>query len=189
MSGLIATPPQLLINPDTGRLHVETCPAARTTRDRLDPIFTGWNSRDLALAITGRDLHPCRGCKPITRIASWERKHLPLDELATLATAVDDHRWPTHTEDALQEALATVMPGRREVTLSLGGRVDLLVGRIAVEVKTAGTAEAAYRQVRRYAASPEVAGLLLVSTREEHLSVTASAGGKPVRVAIARGRI
>jgi len=189
VSGIIATPPAVVINARNGRLHIETCATVRAHPEDVDPIFTNWGSKDIATAVAGRDLHPCRSCKPIGRLATWEHHHRPAGELSVLVEAVESHRFPLLDEDHLQGALAAVLVGRREVQLSLGGRVDVLVGRIGVEAKVAGSAEDVFRQVLRYSHSPELAGLLIVTTKESHTRVPPMAGGKPVRVAIARGGI
>lgn len=55
----------------------------------------------------------------------------------------------------------------REVRVA-GGRVDFVVGGIAIEVKIKGSAAAAARQARRYADTGRFAAVLIVSTRPHH---------------------
>ncbi len=72
----------------------------------------------------------------------------------------------------------------REVRLSPGDVVDFLVEPgIAVEVKVAGAPAEIARQLSRYAASPRVASLLLVSRKARHAHrFPATLGGKPLGV-------
>lgn len=65
-----------------------------------------------------------------------------------------------------------------------GGRIDFLVGRVGIEVKIKGTAPDLLAQLVRYAASPEVDGLLVASTRIRHRDMPTELNGKPVRVVI-----
>jgi len=98
-------------------------------------------------------------------------------------------RWPGCPDEyALQDAAATLladagMSVEREVVLSPRDRVDLLVdGRVAVECKVAGNRESVTRQLRRYAASPVVERLVLLTGRADHRRVPAVLDGVPVTV-------
>ena len=68
-----------------------------------------------------------------------------------------------------------------EVSLAPRCRIDLMCGRVGVEIKR-GRVERAkvLRQLTRYAACPQVAGLILVT--EKSLGLPREIGGKPVRV-------
>lgn len=96
-------------------------------------------------------------------------------------------------EDALQAGIAEALDqagfaAEREVRLSDRDRIDLLVGDVGVEVKTNGTSIAAFRQCQRYAHSPRVAALILVTTRAAHTDLPATVGGKPLTVLPLLGR-
>lgn len=74
----------------------------------------------------------------------------------------------------------------REVSLSRVDRIDFLVGGIGIEVKTKGAENAIVRQLARYAQSPRVDALVLVTTRWT-LSLPADLGGKPVHRLLLEG--
>lgn len=91
------------------------------------------------------------------------------------------------TEAELQEGVAFALTAagfvvRREVPLTARDRIDLLVGRIGVEVKIAGMPRNVDRQLLRYAQSDLVDALLLVTNRARHRPPT-TLNGKPVLVA------
>lgn len=90
-----------------------------------------------------------------------------------LADLIRGARLASNTEEGLQEALhllllARGVPHRREVRVA-GGRVDLLVGRVAVEAKIAGSTADLSRQVARYLDGGDVDGVVVVTSRVEHL--------------------
>lgn len=71
----------------------------------------------------------------------------------------------------------------REHILSRVDRIDFVVGHIGIEVKVKGASAYVTRQLWRYAASPQIDGLLLVTTRREHMRVIGEVAefmGKPV---------
>jgi hypothetical protein len=74
-----------------------------------------------------------------------------------------------------------------EVALTPRDRIDFLVGRIGVEVKIKGTRDALHRQVQRYAESPLVDELLVITTMHEHRGLPATVGGKPLSVLVIGG--
>lgn len=106
-----------------------------------------------------------------------------------LAARVRTHRFAVLNEDHLQQALAELLGGRREVNLTAGGRVDLLLDDVAIEVKVAGSAEAVLRQVQRYAKSDEVREVLVVSTCSGHAHLPGEVSGKRLVVVLAKGAI
>lgn len=90
------------------------------------------------------------------------------------------------TEAAAQRGLADLfrshaVPFRAEVRLSDEDRIDFLVGTVGIEVKIGQSRRAILRQLDRYAQSPDIAALLLVSS-----TAFPSSGldlrGKPVSV-------
>jgi len=95
--------------------------------------------------------------------------------------------WRGHApEAAVQEHLAGVLAAaggrvRREVAVA-GGRVDLVVDRVGVEVKVAGTVAEVARQVIRYCADPGLDAVVVATTRAAHLGLPRAAHGKPVIV-------
>lgn len=68
-----------------------------------------------------------------------------------------------------------------EVSLAPRCRIDLMCGGVGIEIKR-GRVERAkvLRQLTRYAACPQVAGLILVT--EKSLNLPREIGGKPVRI-------
>ena len=94
----------------------------------------------------------------------------------------------THTgEAALRDAVAATLAAHGwepevERRLSDRDRVDVLVGRVAVECKTAGTWQALARQAQRYAHSDAVDGIVVVTTKAAHLTLPDTLAGVPVRV-------
>jgi hypothetical protein len=101
--------------------------------------------------------------------------------------AIRAHHFRYSDEDQLQGALASALLSigfdvQREVRLDGASRIDLLVGRVGVEVKVAGTVESVTRQLRRYADHDRIGGIVLVTTRVRHRQVPRSLSGKPVAV-------
>jgi hypothetical protein len=72
----------------------------------------------------------------------------------------------------------------REVALARGMRIDLLVGRVGIEVKIAGQTSSVARQLRRYAASDLVDELVLATTCPRHAGVAPVIDGTPVHVVV-----
>ena len=104
-----------------------------------------------------------------------------------IAAAIGSVTYSVNSETELQAAIFDVLtdaglPAVREVRLDARDRPDLMVGTVAVEVKTAGTWVAAVRQCQRYASHDAVDAVVLATTRTAHLAAPASIGGKPLRV-------
>ena len=78
---------------------------------------------------------------------------------------------------------------QREVRLGPPDRIDFLMHwGLGIEVKIAGQPGDVWRQLERYAASPRVSSLLLVTTRVRHVrGLPASVGGKPLGALLIRG--
>jgi hypothetical protein len=109
-----------------------------------------------------------------------------------IAALFDGHAFTTTDEAELQRALAEVLDGagvdhRREVRLTARDRIDFLAGAVGIEVKVDGALAAVTRQLHRYALRPEVASLLLVTTRPQHRGAPRELCGKPVTVALLHG--
>lgn len=90
-------------------------------------------------------------------------------------------------EDALQAGIADALINAgyavaREVRLTARDRIDLLVhGGIGIEVKIAGSASAARRQLARYAEHESIKELILVTRSARH-TAPETLNGKPVTV-------
>lgn len=109
------------------------------------------------------------------------------DALDQVVAAVRARRFRHVHEDELQLGIAEVLAAagleaEREVRLSPRDRIDFLVGTVGVEVKVAGTAAAAKRQLERYAESDRVEELVLVTDRVQAGAQPATINGKPLRV-------
>jgi len=109
--------------------------------------------------------------------------------LADLTTIIAAGRFDLTTEAATQRDIEVVLLGvfplsavSREHRLGPADRPDFLVdGRWVIEVKgPRHRSLAVHRQLARYAAYPQVEGVLLATSRA--MAMPPSIGGKPVRV-------
>jgi hypothetical protein len=109
----------------------------------------------------------------------------------TLLAALTRYRMPVQHESDLQLTIGLVLEGvgydgafEREYDLGAAGRIDFYFPswRIGLEVKVGGSAASVLRQLHRYAESPAIAVLCLVTTRVRHRDVPRSLLGKPVLV-------
>ena len=104
--------------------------------------------------------------------------------LDDIVAAIRAHRFAYIDEDELQQGIAAVLSpfdAEREVRLDSRCRIDLLAGRVGIEVKVGGSAAALLRQVERYAEQDALAALVVVTSRVRHLQPVDEANGKPVR--------
>lgn len=107
---------------------------------------------------------------------------------ADVVTALDAADLTFITEDDLQQELHTALaaagiPSTREVRLSDGrSRIDLLAGRVGIEVKTNGGWADVIRQLTRYAHCSELDELVLVTTRTKHHHLPSEVVGKPLHL-------
>lgn len=113
-------------------------------------------------------------------------------EIAQITAAIRANRFRYSCEDRLQEGIALALgdagiAAEREFRLGSADRIDMLAGRVGIEVKVAGTPGAVARQLRRYAASPDLDALVLVTTRARHRSIAGEMDGKPVSVVFLSG--
>lgn len=94
----------------------------------------------------------------------------------------------TYTDEiSLHGEISSVLTGagiehRREVPMGPRNRIDLLVGRIGIEVKVAGQVASVVRQLTRYAERDEIDSLILVTTIAKHNGVPRTIAGKTVHV-------
>jgi len=103
---------------------------------------------------------------------------------------LDDAVMTYVTEAELQAEIARVLvaegiDARREVRLSDGrSRIDLLCGRVGIEVKIKASGRAPQssvaRQLQRYAHCDEVDALILVTSSWTHLDLPGELAGVPV---------
>ena len=103
-----------------------------------------------------------------------------------IAETIAGCRFAYGSESDLQHGVAAALTTaglqvQEEVRLDPRNRIDLLTGRVGIEVKVASTADHVARQCRRYLASPLLDGLVLVTIRARH-QLPATIAGKPVRV-------
>jgi hypothetical protein len=106
---------------------------------------------------------------------------------ATVAETLRGYRFRYANEDDLQQAVQDALArsgvaAEREARLDGRSRVDLLAGRVAIEVKVAGSATDLLRQLTRYARSPLIDGIVVVTNRARHLRIPDEIEGKPVEV-------
>ncbi|MGL4745034.1 MAG: hypothetical protein ACRCYX_12550 [Dermatophilaceae bacterium] len=109
-----------------------------------------------------------------------------------LAAVLTGNRFRVLSEETVHAGSGAVLEAagydvRHEVRLTGKDRVDMLVGRVAVEVKVAGAAGRVLRQCQRYAHSDVVDEVLLVTTVPAHQQLPSTAGGKPLTVALLTG--
>jgi hypothetical protein len=107
-------------------------------------------------------------------------------QLAPIVAALLTRRFHFTCEAELQAGLTSVLVdelgGRREVHLSGADRIDFLIGRVGIEVKTGGSTSALLRQLQRYAGSTDVDELLVITTLHRLANACPPAlQGKPVR--------
>lgn len=98
------------------------------------------------------------------------------------------------TEDDLQQGLAAALeerglPVEREVRLDEHRRIDLVAGRVGIEVKVAGSWRDVARQVSRYRDSEDLDAVVVVTSKPLHRRLVeklpVSMAQKPVVVHLA----
>lgn len=102
------------------------------------------------------------------------------------------YRFHFNDEGQLQSGVERVfaennLEAVRECKLSPGDRVDFFCGGVGVECKVGGSLSEVTRQLHRYAELPEVASLILITSRAKHLGVAREMCGKRVDVHFLRG--
>jgi predicted ATP-grasp superfamily ATP-dependent carboligase len=104
-----------------------------------------------------------------------------------VAATIRGYSFRYATEEVLQTGLAGALEAagfdvQREVRLDARSRLDILVGRVAVEVKVAGSTRGVRAQLMRYLMSDAIDGVVLVTNRVRHLALPSAAFGKPIIV-------
>lgn len=108
---------------------------------------------------------------------------------AHLVRLLEGAKYHTIPEEIFQREVAEVLEHhgiefKREFRLSGKDRVDFLVGRVAIEMKIDGGLNAVRRQLQRYAQSPLVDEIILLTSRTRLCAMPQSLSGKPVYVAL-----
>jgi hypothetical protein len=106
-----------------------------------------------------------------------------------LVGLLESVRFDISSESRFQDGVQRVLSEKgiafkREVSLSGKDRVDFMVDDIAIELKVEGGVNAILRQLQRYAQSPQVKQIILLTCRTKHSSITRILSGKPVHVAL-----
>lgn len=105
-----------------------------------------------------------------------------------LGELIGGHKFRYANEADVQAAIAGLLIDAEldhdgEVPLNDRDRIDFLVGDVGVEVKIKGSPSAVLAQLTRYAESPRIAGLVLVTDRMQVASLVGPAIlGKPIHV-------
>lgn len=88
------------------------------------------------------------------------------------------------------QLIAAGIHSEREVRLSDGrSRIDILAGRIGIEVKVKGSLADVRRQLSRYAATGDIDELVLVTTRSAHHRIPPTIAGVPLVLCSLVGRV
>jgi hypothetical protein len=109
------------------------------------------------------------------------------DVLDEVLEVLRSHRFLHSTERDLQDGIAAAMLAQGldvalEVRLGGCNRIDLLVGRIGIEVKVAGSWRDVLRQVERYARLEQLDAVVLVTSKAMHTRLPSEHHGKPIVV-------
>lgn len=126
----------------------------------------------------------------LARDARNEKALDPLVEKLCKALYYAQYRY--HSEKELQQGVQIILGGmdlpfKAEYQLAPRDRIDFLVGDIGIECKSddskGGTSLASVtRQLMRYAQSPEVSHLILLTTMSKHKALPDSMNGKSLSV-------
>lgn len=109
---------------------------------------------------------------------------------AYIAAHLDAYRFAYADEMELHEGIAQVLAltgadVQREVSLPRNaGRIDFLVDAVGIEVKVQGSPAQINRQLRRYAACPQIEELVLVTNRPRHVRLAGPHPGANVTVVV-----
>lgn len=111
---------------------------------------------------------------------------------ADLARFLESFRYVSASEATLQDGIAESLTRaglafEREVELAPGDRIDFLAGELGVEVKVRGGLSEVTRQLHRYARSPRVRELLLVTNSVRLARVPRLLADKQIHVAALLG--
>jgi hypothetical protein len=104
---------------------------------------------------------------------------------AEVARAIEARPGRWADEEQLQEHLAQVLAplGFTREVIAGADRFDFAADGLIVEVKVGGTPATVIRQLLRYAARPDVSGLVLAATKASLGATPDTLSGKPVAIA------
>lgn len=118
---------------------------------------------------------------------------LLLEMMHDLTQRIRTARVPLETERAAHDGLETILRAHaaakgertwgieREVWIGTRKRIDLVVGRVGIEIKVKGGRAAIVRQCEGYCQSDDIDGLILAANRS--VALPEEINGKPVMVA------
>jgi hypothetical protein len=172
------------LNPDHAVLNADHAVALYRAWLDTQPELVETARRELA----GRDL--CCWCPPGVACHAdvlLTVANPPQPTAALVAEVIGRHSYRYAREADLQQGIADALtaaglPARREVRLSPHDVIDLMSGHVGVEVKLSGRLPEVAGQLGRYAAHPDVAELVLVTTRAPHRAAPPDLDGTPLRV-------
>jgi uncharacterized Zn finger protein (UPF0148 family) len=165
-----------------GQYCEEDCASAAQTRIDQQARAAHLYCRDL--------LCSCPVCQAAGHPTEAEREeyrtHIKGD-LEVIRRIILGYRYQHADESGLQAGVAAVLtaagrPAHREVRLTARDRIDILTGRVGIEVKVRGATDALLRQLQRYAQHTQIDALIVVTTVAKHRSLPQSVGGKPLAV-------
>jgi hypothetical protein len=107
--------------------------------------------------------------------------------LDALHTFFSSFGYCTETEELLQQAVEKLLRGAgidyaAQFRLSASDRVDVLVGRVGIELKIKGRNAEIVRQLHRYVQHDAIDGILLITSRARHQQIPDRLNGKTIRV-------
>jgi hypothetical protein len=109
---------------------------------------------------------------------------------ADIVRVLSELRGPFSEEEKLRDAIAIALGPHalREAKVGEHERIDFLVGRIGIEAKIRGTRSDVTRQLFRYAESPDIDEIILVTTRYQHtVRAPTALLGKPLTIVVCWG--
>ena len=112
--------------------------------------------------------------------------------IAELHRLLSGYRIRFNSERELQDGIERVLIGaalsfERECRLSDRDRIDFLCNRVGIEVKIASSYSQVLTQLFRYAQSPRLDSLLLITNKSRQLDMPKTILSKPVAVYFAGG--
>jgi hypothetical protein len=117
---------------DGARIHVTTC---RHAKSATTAVRWKWaddrNSGEIARAVTEHDLQPCRHCKPISTLASWEAQQRatqrPTGALPTIPELLEFERAHPGSSGKKHEAI------RKQFGITPVRYLQLVIAAVATE--------------------------------------------------------
>lgn len=109
------------------------------------------------------------------------------NKIENLAALIKSRYYRYSDEIELQDRIADLFlsqntPYIRECSITAESRIDFLVDRIGIEVKTDGSASQLIRQIHRYLTTEKIDGLIVVTNRAHLTDIPTIINGKPIVV-------